>query len=400
MVGVLSNTWGLTETSMPTNIGWLPVKSGTAATITAANLARIQSAATSEVAQDIVALSTDPEGRLYFEGKPLAKYAYICLTASDVLNNRALALTCLAKLKTAFARFTQNKQRYPLVYEASVWRGMVSDAVYQTGDPYADFGSGFYNDHHFHYAYFIQTAAILGYLDKKLSTGAWVAANKAWVNLLVRDVANPSAQDTYFPVFRSFDWFHGHSWAKGLFESTDGKDEESSSEDYNFAYAMKLWGKTAGDAAMEARGNLMLAIMKRSFNEYMLIASSNSNHPANFAANKLTGIMWENKVHHNTYFGSNIEYIHGVHMLPLTPMSPYIRSAAYCTEEWDTHFAGKTSGIQDGWRGILYANVALFKPVSSFNFFKDAAFKSAWLDGGASKTWGLAYAAALGGAAA
>jgi endo-1,3(4)-beta-glucanase len=67
------------------------------------------------------------------------------------------------------------------------------------------------------YGYFIQTAAIIAYLEKKhfSTTGSWLNANKAWVNSLVRDVANPSSMDPHFPVFRSFDWFHGHSWAKG-----------------------------------------------------------------------------------------------------------------------------------------------------------------------------------------
>ena len=63
------------------------------------------------------------------------------------------------------------------------------------------------------------------------------------------------------------------------------------------------------------------------------------------------------------------------------------------------HFAGKTAAILDGWRGVLYANVALFKPVSSWNFFSDGGFRTTYLDGGASRTWGMAFAAALGGAA-
>ena len=45
------------------------------------------------------------------------------------------------------------------------------------------------------------------------------------VNTLVRDASNPSTNDGYFPVSRSFDWYHGHSWAKGLFDSGDGKDQ-------------------------------------------------------------------------------------------------------------------------------------------------------------------------------
>lgn len=31
--------------------------------------------------------------------------------------------------------------------------------------------------------------------------------------------------DPYFPQFRAFDWFSGHSWARGLLFAFDGKDQ-------------------------------------------------------------------------------------------------------------------------------------------------------------------------------
>ncbi len=114
-----------------------------------------------------------------------------------------------------------------------------------------DFGNTYYNDHHFQfvpllpfsppyqyadrpsYGYFIYTAAVIGYLDP-----TWLPENAPYVNALVRDIANPSTSDSYFPVSRMFDWYHGHSWAHGLYETGDGKDEESSSEDTMSAYAM------------------------------------------------------------------------------------------------------------------------------------------------------------------
>jgi hypothetical protein len=40
-------------------------------------------------------------------------------------------------------------------------------------------------------------------------------------------------QDTYFPLFRSFDWFDLHSWSRGVIPSADGKDQESTSEEFN-----------------------------------------------------------------------------------------------------------------------------------------------------------------------
>ena len=134
--------------------------------------------------------------------------------------------------------------------------------------------------------YFIYTAAVIAYLDP-----SWLPLYKDWVDALVRDAANPSTKDNMFPFSRMFDWYHGHSFAKGLFESADSKDEESSSEDAFFAYALKMWGSVSGDSSMEARGNLMLSILARSLGNYFLLQSNNTNQPANFIGNKVTGIV-------------------------------------------------------------------------------------------------------------
>ncbi|KAI5781408.1 endo-1,3(4)-beta-glucanase [Geopyxis carbonaria] len=389
MRGYLADTWTMVEPDLPTATTWLP---NNGANMSAAVIAQIKAAATTELQQDMQAQSNLDS--MYFSGKALAKFAQIVLALSITQADPALARSGLTRLQEATGRFTSNVQQYPLVYDRT-WRGLVSDALYKTGDPGYDFGNSYYNDHHFHYGYFIYTAAVIGYCERILNNNAnWINANKPWVNSLVRDVANPHVSDKYFPVSRSFDYFHGHSWAKGLFESADGKDEESSSEDYNFAYSMKLWGMMIGNAAMEARGNLMLGIMKRSMNEYMLMSSGNTIHPAGFIKNKVTGILFENKVDHATYFGLNPEYIQGIHMIPLSPVSPYIRSAAFCQEEWNQWFSN-TSNINDGWKGILYANVALFNPRASWQFFTQGGFNAAWIDGGASRTWYLAFAGCM-----
>lgn len=245
----------------------------------------------------------------------------------------------------------------------------------------------------FHWSYFIYTAAVIGYLDH-----SWLSTHKEWVNTLVRDCANPSAKDPFFPVSRSFDWYHGHSWAKGLFDSADGKDEESSSEDANLAYAVKMWGHVINDKAMEARGNVMLAVLKRSLRNYFLLESNNVNQPANFIGNKVTGILFENKVDHVTYFGPNIEYVQGIHMLPIMASSGYTRGANFVTEEWKAFFdGGRVDKIDGGWRGILYANLALIDPKAAWKWFSGPKFDVKYLDGGASLTWYLALAAGLGG---
>lgn len=291
-------------------------------------------------------------------------------------------------MKEAFAVFASNTQEYPLVYETA-WGGIISTASYVTDDSGVDFGNTYYNDHHFHFGYFIYTAAVIGYLDP-----TWLPANVPYVNSLVRDIANPSSEDNYFPISRMFDWYHGHSWAHGLYESPDGKDEESSSEDSMSAYAIKMWGHTIGDANMEARGNLQLAITARSLQNYFLYESNNTFQPANFIGNKVSGVMFENKIDHTTYFGTNIEYIQGIHMLPLLPYSTFTRTTQFVNEEWNTYFSnGRVDAIQGAWRGILYANLAIIDPVTAWKFFSQSGFDASWLDGGASQTWYLALCA-------
>jgi endo-1,3(4)-beta-glucanase len=55
----------------------------------------------------------------------------------------------------------------------------------------------------------------------------------------------------------------------------------------------------------------MLAIQARSLDKYMLMDSANTVQPARFIGNKVSGILFDNKVHHTTYFGANTAYIQG-----------------------------------------------------------------------------------------
>jgi endo-1,3(4)-beta-glucanase len=200
--------------------------------------------------------------------------------------------------------------------------------------------------------------------------------------------------DPFFPVSRNFDWYHGHSWAHGLYETADGKDQESSSEDTMFAYALKLWGRTIGDSNLEARGNLQLAITARSLQNYFLYTTANTIQPPNFTPNRVSGILFENKIDHTTYFGTNIEYIQGIHMLPLLPCSTLTRTPTFVQEEWDTYFSnGRAENVVGGWKGILFANYAIVNPKAAWQFFSSGSFDESWLDGGASRTWYLTFAA-------
>jgi endo-1,3(4)-beta-glucanase len=171
------------------------------------------------------------------------------------------------------------------------------------------------------------------------------------------------------------------------------QDQESSSEDAMHSFAIKMWGQVIKDADMEARGNLMLAVTARSLNQYYLYQTTNNIEPSNFIGNKAAGILFENKIDHTTYFGTNIEYIQGIHMLPLIPSTKLTRPAVFAEQEWTTYFDDGRADVDGGWRGILYGNLATFDNATAWDFFAENDFDSSYLDGGASLTWYQAYTA-------
>ncbi|KAK5097025.1 endo-1,3-beta glucanase [Lithohypha guttulata] len=392
---VVADCWILNEALHP-SMGFEPwdPDSSKVHVLAADTLSLVQKYSAIEASQNMDAATN--LNSMYYSGKGLSKYAKIIYVMNEMAGQPQLAAAALEKLKAAFAIFINNTQVFPLYYDTE-WKGLVSSASYVTGDAGQDFGNSYYNDHHFHYGYFIHAAALIGYLDQ-----AWAQENKDYVNALVRDVANPSSLDTHFPIFRSFDWYNGHSWAKGLFETGDGKDEESTSEDAMFAYGLKMWGRTIGDHSMEQRGDLMLSILARSIQNYFLMESDNKNQPTRFIGNKVTGILFENKADHVTYFGANFEYVHGIQMIPQLPFSTLTRTRKFIQEEWELYFTDGAStpaqNVHGGWKGILFGNLAMINPRAAYNFFSQENFDWGWLDGGASLTWYLAYAAGMGGA--
>lgn len=408
VTAVLADKFTMVEYELPTDIGfdpWSPRlgsvgSKGSAATVSEDAKAAIIKAAKVELARDITKLTNLTSK--YYGGIAFSVYARALYAVHNIAGNTSFTASSLAKLEAAFDRYVNNEEPNPLCYD-DVWKGLISSASYGNNDSSIDFGNTYYNDHNFHYGYYVYTAAIIAHFNPSwLSKNGGV--NKIWVNNLIRDWSNPSTEDPFFPFSRSFDWFHGHSWARGVLEAPDGKDQESSAEDAFSTYAIKMWGQVIGDANLEARGNLQLAVTARSQQSYFLLASDNRVQPANFIGNRATGILWDRKVNHTTYFGDEIAYIQGIHMLPIVPSSAYIPKPTFVREEWDQFFASNKSGSlsSGGFAGHIYANLAIADKagaIESYAFFRNQITDSPYLSG-LSLTWDLAYTAALGGSLA
>jgi endo-1,3(4)-beta-glucanase len=72
----------------------------------------------------------------------------------------------------------------------------------------------------------------------------WGKRNFEKILLLIRDIANPSIDDTIFPTHRHKDWFQGSSWASGVGSPPvlNGRNQESSSEAIAAYEAVALFG--------------------------------------------------------------------------------------------------------------------------------------------------------------
>ncbi|KAF4322724.1 hypothetical protein BBO99_00003001 [Phytophthora kernoviae] len=302
------------------------------------------------------------DGSYYFNGKAAQKYASLCLMAADTFvtghDSTELLERCLTKLKKILAPFLTNSWTYSLKYD-TVYCGILSSQGFVFRDVNADFGNTMYNDHHYHYGYWIVTAAIVNKLEP---TWSGLAQLNRMTRFLVRDVANPSSNDPYFTKFRNFDWFRGHSYSHGVLSFADGKDQESSSEDMNFHYGIALFGQVIGDKTLETIGQLMVKLNARAIQTYFLLTDANRAQPSQFRANKVTGILFDNKVNYATWFSPEKYAIHGIQMIPISPITEYVRTRQFITEEWDQVLAKIPSVVNDDlrnpWLSLLYANYA------------------------------------------
>lgn len=300
--GVLKTIAGssLTFTQALTTITWKAPRD-----IDSDKLSAVQSALASDYTTTVN--PTDP----YFGGKLVAKLGKLALIA-DELGDTSKASTIRTNLESAMAEWIPSGGDETPIYE-SKWGGICTPS--SITDSNADFGHGYYNDHHFHWGYWVYAAYCLG---KENST--WLSTYQQHVTDLCRDIANPSWDDPYFTKNRHFDWYDMHSWAAGLFSFGDGRNQESTSEAINAYYSVYLWGSLIGNDNMRNFARTLLGLEMRSTKKYWQINDSEGIYGTPYADNHVVGVLWETKVDYSTFFGGDDEFIHGIQLIPITPI--------------------------------------------------------------------------------
>ncbi len=239
---------------------------------------------------------------------------------------------------TAEAQFAYDSGWGGVINCGCIWNGAGCDDNLDdcpaTREQGLNFGNGFYNDHHFHYGYHVYAAAALTHFDR-----AWGRQHFEDVLLLVRDYANPSEDDVFFPRFRNKDWYQGSSWASGITNPTFGNivNQESTSEAIAGYEAVALFGKEMMLAWDEVNKPKMVKISReirdvglvtaateiRSTDFYWHVLRENDPreiYPSGYQ-HGVVGILWATMAQFTTWFGNAPYLIYGIQLLPLTPIA-------------------------------------------------------------------------------
>ncbi|MGB4759184.1 MAG: glycosyl hydrolase [Candidatus Saccharimonadales bacterium] len=313
-------------------------------------------------------------GEAYLFGKQISRAARLALIADQVGDTSARD-GIISAMKTYLNPWFDNNssviQVRSLMYDTT-WGGVVATSAHEAspaGDPQnanQEFGNAIYNDHYFHWGYFIYGAAVIAHFDS-----SWATSYQTKVNDMIRDIANPSlSSDPYFTQLRHYDWFEGHSWAAGLQANGDGRNQESTSEAVNAWYGINLWGLATGQSDLRNVGRFLQAMETQSAHLYWQMPSYNNVYPADFASQKVIPLLFANKAFNGTWFGLSDDILVGIETLPFTPASHELLPKAWMQETYPANIADNattgTAHTPGGWLGYTYAAQAIVNPDAAF----------------------------------
>ncbi len=263
------------------------------------------------LAQDVAQTAALPSDT-YFGGKALYRLANLLMLA-DQLGDTAAAKTVGGTLNDALrqwtdpARCTSATERC-FVYDPKI-KGIVGLA--------ASFGSDQFNDHNFHYGYFLYAASVAASRDTALRTEIAPV-----MTLLAADLAS-SGNSKYFPDRRGFDAYAGHSWASGYSPFADGNNLESSSEAVNAWNGLALWGDVSGNGALTKEASWMLASEAASARSYW--TNFDTTDPVYVGYQRsIVSLNWGGKRDYSTWFSADANAKLGIQLIPMSPASGYL----------------------------------------------------------------------------
>jgi endoglucanase Acf2 len=273
--------------------------------------AKQKDALKAQVAKDADA-SPDLPTDTYFGGKGLYRLANL-LDLATQLGADDSAATVKKQLSSALEKWTDPKgcasrKTECFVYDPEV-RGMVGLE--------ASFGADEFNDHHFHYGYFLYAASVAAAHDPKLARKIAPV-----INLLAADLATSGASKS-FPVRRTFDAYAGHSWASGYSPFADGNNQESSSEAVSAWNGLALWAGVTKNESLNSEAEWMLSSEAASAKAYWTDFDTSAQVYQGYQ-HSIVPLNWGGKRDYATWFSAEPNAKLSILLLPMSPVSGYL----------------------------------------------------------------------------
>lgn len=343
------------------------------------DMPRLQGYVTEFMAQD--KSQWNPATDTYWSGKHYSKVAELAAIARSIgMTTEANEMIDWLKLEmenwfTAKSSNSLKKEKY-FVYD-NEWNTLLGVRE--------SFGSHrMLNDHHFHYGYFVRTAAEVCRVDV-----SWCSAEQfgPMVELLIRDFA-AGRDDSLFPYLRHFDPANGFSWASGSMPYSRGNNNESTSEAANAYGAMVLYGLIVDQPELVAKGIYLHASTSATYwqywndiDGYQGVSEEESNFPSDYDR-ITTSIIWGDGALFDTWFSKRFAHILGIQGLPANPLIVHVAQyqdymADYVSLGLSESSNGKPSGLASGqWKDIwwsLWAMTDADAAIADYNSVKSYA---------------------------
>jgi endoglucanase Acf2 len=264
-----------------------------------------------QVAEDIAATPAFPADT-YFGGKALYRAAMLYQLAKD-LELSGPAADIENRLTETLTQWTDPKGADKRDAFCFVYDEQNSGVVGLT----PSFGSDEYNDHHFHYGYFLYAAGVLTQ-DKPDLAKQFAPV----MNLVAADIAS-NAGNELFPDRRTFDAYAGHSWASGTSPFADGNNQESSSEAITAWTGLATWAKSSGNSELETEAVWMLSTEAQAGLAYWTNFDTSEPVYSGYG-HKIVPLNWGGKRDYATWFSPEPAAMLGILVIPMSPASTYL----------------------------------------------------------------------------
>ena len=155
----------------------------------------------------------------------------------------------------------------------------------------------------------------------------------------------------------------------------------------NAYYGAYLFGEVAGDSELADFAKMLLATEIRSAQKYWQTWPGRGIYDERLAKQYMLGVVGALVSSISTWFGDNPAYVHGIQMMPFTPITEELLRASYVEGQYPYLVKGVAKAsppVTDAWNAIVAGDRAIVDRDGAWE--QMTALDGTGFDGGTTKT--------------